>query len=139
MAVKIRDVMTPNPIALPVTALAIEAARAMRDSDIGNVVVLDGHQICGIVTDRDIVVRAVAEGLDPTSTPLMDICSRVLTTISPEDSVDKAVRLMREKAIRRLPVVEDTRPVGIVSIGDLALERDPKSALGNISSAPPNR
>ncbi len=138
MAVKIRDVMTPNPITLPATSLAIEAARAMRDSDIGNVIVLDGHQICGIVTDRDIVVRAVAEGLDPTSTPLMDICSRVLTTISPQESVDKAVRLMREKAIRRLPVVEDTRPVGIVSIGDLALERDPKSALGNISSAPPN-
>lgn len=139
MAAKIRDVMTPNPIALPATSPAIEAARAMRDSDIGDVVVVDGQQICGIVTDRDIVVRAVAEGRDPASTPLMDICSRELTTISPHESVDKAVRLMREKAIRRLPVVEDQRPVGIVSIGDLALERDPKSVLGNISAAPPNR
>lgn len=139
MAAKIRDLMTPNPIALPASSPAIEAARAMRDSDIGDVVVLDGQEIYGIVTDRDIVVRAVAEGLDPASTPLKDICSRVLTTISPQESVDKAVRMMREKAIRRLPVVEDKRPVGIVSIGDLALERDPDSALGNISAAPPNR
>ncbi len=139
MAAKIRDVMTPNPIALPATSPAIAAARAMRDSDIGDVVVLDGQEIYGIVTDRDIVVRAVAEGRDPASTSLMDICSRELTTISPDESVDKAVRMMREKAIRRLPVVEDKRPVGIVSIGDLALERDPDSALGNISAAPPNR
>ncbi len=139
MAANIREVMTPNPITLPVTSLAIEAARAMRDSDIGDVIVLDGQTICGIVTDRDIVVRAVAEGLDPASTPLMDICSRELTTIAPHESVDKAVHLMREKAIRRLPVVENKRPVGIVSIGDLALERDPESALGNISAAPANR
>ncbi len=139
MAANIREVMTPNPVTLPATSLAIEAARAMRDSDIGDVIVLDGQTICGIVTDRDIVVRAVAEGLDPASTPLMEICSRVLTTISPHESVDKAVHLMREKAIRRLPVVENKRPVGIVSIGDLALERDPDSALGNISAAPANR
>ncbi len=139
MAANIREVMTPNPITLPVTSLAIEAARAMRDSDIGDVIVLDGQTICGIVTDRDIVVRAVAEGLDPASTPLMEICSRELTTIAPHESVDKAVHLMREKAIRRLPVVENKRPVGIVSIGDLALERDPESALGNISAAPANR
>ncbi len=139
MAANIREVMTPNPVTLPATSLAIEAARAMRDSDIGDVIVLDGQTICGIVTDRDIVVRAVAEGLDPASTPLMEICSRELTTIAPHESVDKAVHLMREKAIRRLPVVENKRPVGIVSIGDLALERDPESALGNISAAPANR
>ncbi len=139
MAANIREVMTPNPITLPATSSAIEAARAMRDSDIGDVVVLDGQKICGIVTDRDIVVRAVAEGLDPASTPLKEICSRELTTLSPQDSVDEAVRLMRDKAIRRLPVVENKRPVGIVSIGDLALKRDPGSALGNISAAPPNR
>ncbi len=111
----------------------------MRNSNIGDVVVVDGQQICGILTDRDIVVRAVAQGLDPVSTPLKDICSRELTTLSPQDSLDHAVRLMREKAIRRLPVVENKRPVGIVSIGDLALERDRNSALGNISAAPPNR
>ncbi len=139
MAANIREIMTPNPITLPATSSAIEAARAMRDSDIGDIVVLDGQKICGIVTDRDIVVRAVAEGLDPASTPLKDICSRELTTLSPQDSVDDAVRLMRDKAIRRLPVVENKRPVGIVSIGDLALKRDPGSALGNISAAPPNR
>ncbi len=139
MAANIREGMTPNPITLPATSSAIEAARAMRDSDIGDIVVLDGQQICGIVTDRDIVIRAVSEGLDPASTPLTEICSRELTTLSPQDSVDDAVRLMRDKAIRRLPVVENKRPVGIVSIGDLALKRDPGSALGNISAAPPNR
>ncbi len=139
MAANIREVMTPNPITLPATSSAIEAARAMRDSDIGDIVVLDGQKICGIVTDRDIVIRAVAEGLDPASTPLKEICSRELTTLSPQDSMDDAVRLMRDKAIRRLPVVENKRPVGIVSIGDLALKRDRGSALGNISAAPPNR
>src|SRR5574337_854377 len=139
MAANIREVMTPNPITLPATSSAIEAAQAMRDSDIGDIVVLDGQKICGIVTDRDIVIRAFAEGLDLASTPLKEICSRKLTTLSPQDGVDDAVRLMRDKAIRRLPVVENKRPVGIVSIGDLALKRDPGSALGNISAAPPNR
>lgn len=111
----------------------------MRDADIGNVVVLDGQQTCGILTDRDVVVRAIAEGHDPAVTSLRGICSRNLTALSPRDSVADAVRLMRQKAIRRLPVVENHRAVGIVSIGDLALEKDPQSALGDISAAPPNR
>jgi CBS domain-containing protein len=84
------------------------------------------------------VVRILAEGRDPAATTLADISSHDLTTVSPEDSVEQAVQLMREKAIRRLPVVEDGRPVGIVSLGDLAVERDPDSALGEISAAPPN-
>ncbi len=136
---EIREIMTPNPISLPATASTLEAARAMRDADIGDVVVLDGQQICGILTDRDVVVRAIAEGRDPAVTPLREICSRNLTALSPQDSLEDAVRLMREKAIRRLPVVENHRAVGIVSIGDLALEKDLQSALGDISAAPPNR
>ena len=139
MAVKIREVMTPDPISLPANSSSMEAARTMRDADIGNVVVVDGQKVFGIVTDRDIVLRVIAEGRDPAVTPLRDICSHELTILSPQDSVDDAVRLMREKAIRRLPVVENHRPVGIVSIGDLALEKEPHSALGNISAAPPNR
>ena len=139
MAQSVRDVMTANPIALPATSSVVDAARTMRDANIGNVIVVDSGRICGIVTDRDITVRGVAEGRDVSSLKLRDICSQEITTLSPTDTVDDAVRLMREKAIRRLPVVEGGKPVGIVSLGDLAVERDPHSALGNISAAPPNR
>jgi CBS domain-containing protein len=138
MAQRIHDLMTPNPVALPGTASVHEAARAMRDQDIGDVIVIEHNQVCGIVTDRDIVLRTVAEARDPVSTTLADICSHALTTVAPTDSVEHAVHLMREKAIRRLPVVEGGRAVGIVSLGDLAVARDPGSALGEISSAPPS-
>ena len=139
MAQSIRDVMTANPISMPAAASVADAARAMRDAHIGDVIVLDDGRICGIATDRDIVVRAVAEGRDPFTTKVADICSQELTTLSPTDSVDDAVYLMREKAIRRLPVVEGGKPIGIVSIGDLAKSLDAHSALGYISAAPPNR
>ena len=139
MAQLVRDVMTPNPVALQATSSLVEAALAMRDFDVGDVLVLDDGQICGIVTDRDIVVRGIAGGNYPATVKLGEICSRELTTLSPTDSVEDAVNLMRQKAIRRLPVVENGRPVGILSLGDLALEKDPHSALGDISAAPPNR
>jgi CBS domain-containing protein len=138
MAQQIRELMTQNPVSLPGTASVREAARAMRDADIGDVIVIENNQVCAIVTDRDIVVRLVAEARDPATTTLADICSHSLLTVSPTDSVEEAVRLMRTHAIRRLPVVEGGQPVGIVSLGDLAVERDPGSALGEISSAPPN-
>ena len=130
--------MTPDPIALPQTATVFDAAQKMRDASIGNVVVLNGQKVCGIVTDRDIVVRAIATDRDPRSTKLADICSRELTTLSPEDNVETAVRLMREHAVRRLPVVKDDRPVGILTLGDLAIEEDSESALADVSAAPPN-
>jgi CBS domain-containing protein len=138
MVQQIRELMTPNPVALPGTASVHEAARAMRDADIGDVIVIEHNRVCGIVTDRDIVVRTLAEARDPATTTLADICSHALLTVSPTDSVEEAVRLMRTHAIRRLPVVEGGQPVGIVSLGDLAVERDPGSALGDISSTPPN-
>jgi CBS domain-containing protein len=138
MAQQIRELMTPNPITLPGTASVHEAARAMRDAQIGDVIVIEHDQVCGIVTDRDIVVRTVAETRDPATTPLADICSHNLLTVTPTDSVEEAVRLMRTHAVRRLPVVDGGRAVGIVSLGDLAVERDPGSALGEISGAPPN-
>jgi Predicted signal-transduction protein containing cAMP-binding and CBS domains len=133
----IRDVMTPEPVTVPSTTTLEQAARRMRDAGIGDVIVLDGEQITGILTDRDIVVRAMAEGRDG-QTPVGDVASRDLTTISPDDTLEAAVELMRERSIRRLPVVEAGRAVGIVSLGDLALERDPDSCLGDISAAPPN-
>jgi CBS domain-containing protein len=135
----IRDVMTPNPCAMPANASVMEAAQLMRGNDIGDVVVVEGERLCGILTDRDIVVRALAEGADPQSMTVGDICSRELTTIEPSASVGQAVRLMRDKAIRRLPVTDESgRVIGIVSIGDVAVERDRRSALGDISAAPPN-
>jgi CBS domain-containing protein len=139
MKQRISELMTPNPVTVPAPASILEAARAMRDSDIGTVVVLDNGKVYGIVTDRDIVVRAVAQGHDLATTRLRDICSHDLTTLAPTDTVEHAVQVMRDKAIRRLPVVENGKPVGIVSLGDLAVEKDPDSALGNISAAPANR
>ncbi len=131
--------MTPTPRTVPAGGSLIDAARVMRDADVGAVIVLkSGEETAGILTDRDIVVRALAEQRDPTSTRVEEICSEDLTTLSPTDSVEDAIRLMREKAVRRLPVVENGHPVGIVSIGDLAIERDPDSALADISAAPSN-
>jgi CBS domain-containing protein len=135
----LRDIMTQNPVTVQSTDSVVAAARSMRDGNIGDVVVVERGRIQGILTDRDIVVRALAEGRDPASTTVGEICSRELTTLSPSDSIGDAVTMMREKAIRRLPVVDGGRPVGIVSLGDLAVARDPESALGGISAAPPNR
>jgi CBS domain-containing protein len=139
MPERIADVMTPNPVTLPESTLVREAAEVMRANDIGDVIVADDRgAVVGIVTDRDVVVRVVAEGRDPRATRVGDIASRDLTAVGPGDPATLAVDLMRERAIRRLPVVENGKPVGIVSIGDLALERDPDSALADISAAPPN-
>jgi len=100
--------------------------------------VLDGGTVCGLVTDRDIIVRAIADGRDPRITKLRDICSGDLVTVQPGDHIDTAVQLMRHHALRRLPVVDAGMAVGIVSIGDIAAQRDPESELARISGAPPN-
>ncbi len=139
MAQYLREIMTQKPVTLETRDTVTAAARSMRDGNIGDVVVLESGKVQGILTDRDIVVRALAEGRDPARTSVGDICSRELTTLSPTDTIEDAVKIMRDKAIRRLPVVEGGRPVGIVSLGDLAVDRDPESALGGISAAPPNR
>jgi CBS domain-containing protein len=138
MASKISEIMTPDPVTLPADSTCLDAAKEMKKGDIGDVLVMEGDRLCGIVTDRDIAVRAVAEGKDPAELQLREFCTRDLTTLSPDDSWEDAVRLMREKDIRRLPVVEGNKPVGIVSLGDLAVQMDAKSALGDISAAPPN-
>lgn len=139
MPQRVSDVMTADPVTLTTDSFLRDAAQAMRDNEIGDVVVTkpDGT-LCGIVTDRDIVVRGVAAGMDPASSILDDVCKHDLVTVGPNDPVATAVRAMEERAIRRLPVVENGNLVGIVSIGDLAVERDPESALGEISAAPAN-
>lgn len=138
MASTIRDVMAPRPVVVPSTCTLAEAAQLMRDGDIGDVIVQDGPQLRGIVTDRDIVVRAVAEDETPSGVTVAEICSADMYTVAPEDSIDRAVQMMREHAVRRLPVTQDGQAVGIVSLGDLALDRDPRSALADISAADPN-
>ncbi len=138
MAGTIGDVMTRDPITMDAEATAADAARAMRDSGVGDVIVTDDGRIRGIVTDRDIAVQAVAEGRNPSEVHLGEIASTDVATVSPDDPVDRAVRIMREKAVRRVPVVEDGKPVGVVSIGDLAIEQDSTSALADISAAPAN-
>jgi CBS domain-containing protein len=138
MSKKVNEVMSASPIGLEDTATLSDAARAMRDGDFGSVVVLKGGSVCGVVTDRDIVIRAVAEGKDPKSVKLGEICSGDVVTIGPDQSVDDAAELMRDKAVRRVPVIDKGRLVGIVSLGDLAKEKDEGKALAEISSAPPN-
>src|SRR3954452_21462417 len=141
MAQSVREVMTENPIILPVSASAQDAAVKMRDQDIGDIIVEKNGALYGMVTDRDIVVRVVAEGKDARATDLESICSRDLITLAPDDSIKEAGRVMEENAIRRVPVMEggsNGKVIGIVSLGDLAIEKKPKSALGKISAAAAN-
>jgi CBS domain-containing protein len=138
MSKLVSDLMTTNPETLPTTSTVAEAASLMRHRNIGDVIVTEDGTICGIVTDRDIVIRALAKGRDA-QTKLGDICSTNVATLEPENRIGDAIKLMEEKALRRLPVIENGKPVGIVSLGDLAKERDSSSALGQISAAPPNK
>ncbi|MBZ9645619.1 CBS domain-containing protein [Streptomyces sp. PSKA30] len=136
----VRDVMTAPPVEVSPHAYVADVARRMRDEDIGAVVVTEDGHPRGLVTDRDLTVRILAEGGDVAGKRVQEACSAELVTVTPDDPVDRAVDLMREKAVRRLPVVDPERDcvVGIVSLGDLAVERDPDSALGRISAAEPN-
>ena len=131
--------MTRDPRTVDASDTVVDAARVMRDSDIGDVVVIEDGNVTGIVTDRDIVVRGVAEGRDPDSTAVSEVCTTGVETIDPSASVDDALSLMREKDIRRLPVTKNGRPVGIISLGDLAVEREPDSTLADISAASPDQ
>jgi CBS domain-containing protein len=134
----VRDVMTTDPVVCETTASATEAAQKMRDHEIGDVLVVDGSELVGIVTDRDIAVRVVAEGSDPDSVTLGDVCSGDLETVTPDDDLGDVIRDMRDRAVRRVPVVEDGTAVGILSIGDLAVMKDAESLLADISAAPSN-
>ena len=137
---KIRDVMTPEPLTLPASASVQEASQLMRDHDVGSVLVCDdAGDVIGMLTDRDVAIRACAEGRAPERTSVASISSdESIAMVSPDDDLQHAVLIMREKAVRRVPVIEHGRPVGIVSIGDIAATEAPHSALGEISRARPN-
>ncbi|MGW5263524.1 CBS domain-containing protein [Microbispora sp. NPDC004025] len=117
---KVEEVMTRDPVTLPEEAPVVKAAKLMRDRGIGDVLVVGDGRLRGLVTDRDIVVRAVAEGRDLATTPLATLCTSDVATVGPGQDVAEAARLMREKDVQRLPVVVDGRPVGVVALADLA-------------------
>lgn len=138
MAQTVEDIMTRDPRTVDLGNSLVDAAREMRDGNIGNVIVTDGGQVAGIVTDRDIVVRAIAEGREARSTTVGDVCSSGPRTLAPEDSVAAAVAAMGENGIRRLPVVSDGELVGVLSLGDVAQDVDAGPPLADISAATPN-
>ncbi|MEU5946360.1 CBS domain-containing protein [Micromonospora sp. NPDC047465] len=132
------EFMTTRLVTMDGNDTLTAAAQEMRDSAIGDVVVTDGDDVIGIVTDRDITVRGVAENMDPNTTPLNRITSKDVITVSQYDDAVAAADLMRTYAVRRLPVIDGGRLVGLVSMGDLAVEREPQSVLADISADEPN-
>ena len=117
----IRDVMTSNPTTIQPSTSIVDAARKMRDEDVGSLPIVEGGQLTGTITDRDITIRAIAEGRDAQSTTVGEIASRDLVTIDPQQSLEEAARLMGQHQLRRLPVVEeDGRLVGILAQADIA-------------------
>jgi len=130
--------MTTSPRTFETGASVVDAARAMADENIGDVIVCEGDTLRGIVTDRDIAVRVVAQDRNPADTTVGDVCSADLITVGPDDDLDNAIGLMRQHAVRRIPVVDDGRPIGVLSLGDLAIERDSDDVLEDISTAPAN-
>src|SRR5690606_13532740 len=140
MAPRISEMMTDRLVTVgpddPVTA----AAAAMREHDIGDVLVTEDRVVRGVITDRDVAVRVVAAGLDPASTAVRDVASQQVVSVRPDEPVASAVKKMREHAVRRLPVVDDDgRAVGMITLGDLASYDDPDSTLSDISTATPNQ
>ena len=135
---KMRDIMSAAPVCMAPGESVSAAAMAMKQHGIGTVLVLTDGMLSGLVTDRDITVRVLAEDRDPRATRIGDICSSELVVLGPDDDVAEATRLVRERAVRRIPVLQHGIPVGVVSIGDLAPEKGVTSALPGVSPVPPN-
>lgn len=137
MTLTVSEIMADPPItARPETSIA-EVARIMRDEDIGTVLISEDTELIGVVTDRDLVVRSLAAGLEP-GRPVRQACSEQLSSVDPGTEVVQAAQLMRNAAVRRLPAVRDGRVIGIVSLGAIAALGAPDSVLGGISTAMPN-
>ena len=133
MDAKVRDVMTPGPIGVDYHQSVGEAARAMRDWGAGAILVVSNGSLYGLVTDRDLVVRAVAEGRGADE-PVGPLSSGNLIGVDADADVHEAMRLMRQHAVRRLPVLEDGQVAGIVSLGDLAMQDEPDLAFAQLSA-----
>jgi CBS domain-containing protein len=123
---QVRELMTKKPRTLRPGDTAVEAARLMRDEDAGIAPIVDGDRLVGVVTDRDIAIRVVAEEKDPRATKVADAASDNLVTVDPDQDLDEALRLMAQHQVRRLPVVEeDGKLVGILAQADVARKVDP--------------
>ena len=134
---KVQDIMTPAPVGVYYTQTIGETARIMRDTQVGAVLVVNDGALSGMVTDRDLVLRGLAEGEGPDS-PVGPLCSGDLIGVAADADLYQAEQLMREHAVRRLPVINEGQVVGIVSMGDLALSADADSPLAAVSRAQPN-
>ena len=134
---KVRDIMTPAPVGVYYSQTIGETARIMRDTQVGAVLVVNDGALSGMVTDRDLMLRGLAEGQRPDS-PLGPLCSGDLIGVSADADLYQAEQLMREHAVRRLPVINEGQVVGIVSMGDLAITADKISPLAAVSRAQPN-
>jgi CBS domain-containing protein len=132
------EFMTRRVVTMDAGETLTAAAQHMRDAAIGDVIVTNAGRVHGIVTDRDISVRGVAEALDPDTTPLSQILTQNVITVTPHDDAAAAGDLMRTYSVRRLPVLDDGELVGVISLGDLEVERDADSVLADISTDDPN-
>ena len=121
---KVRELMTEEVATVTLATTLNEVASKMKQEDTGAIPVLDEDRLVGIVTDRDIVIRCIAEGKDPNELTAEDILSRDLETIDPDADVQEAARIMARRQIRRLPVVEDEELIGVISLGDIAVKED---------------
>jgi len=135
---KVREIMSAAPACMTPGESVSAAARAMKQHGVGTVLLLADGRPSGLVTDRDITVRVLAENRDPRTTRIGDICRGGLVVLDPDDDLVQAARLVRDRAVRRIVVLRDGIPVGVVSIGDLALEKDAAPVLSGVSSAPPS-
>jgi CBS domain-containing protein len=126
MAKSVRDAMTGDPRSIGATASVVEAARLMREAHIGSLPITDGDKLVGMITDRDITTRVVAEAADPNATSVGDVYSQDLISVEPDNDLKEAVQLMARHQLRRLPVVENDRLVGIVAQADIALADNQK-------------
>jgi CBS domain-containing protein len=124
MADSVRDAMTENPSSIDSAASVVDAARLMREQQVGSLPITDGDNLVGMITDRDITTSVVAEAADPQSTSVGNVCSREPISVEPDKDLDEAVQLMASNQVRRLPVVEDGKLVGIVAQADVALKEN---------------
>jgi len=140
MGTKVRDVMTDRPRCVTLETPISEVAQLMESEDIGSLPVLEGDQLAGMITDRDIVLRAVAKGKDPRGMPVREVASRELVTVYAEDDLSNALKKMASQQVRRLPVVdEENRLVGVLAQADVALEVKEKAVgemVEEISKSP---
>jgi signal-transduction protein with cAMP-binding, CBS, and nucleotidyltransferase domain len=134
----VREIMTPAATTVRPDASLVEAAQLMRAQDIGDVLVVKDGKLLGLLTDRDITLRVVADGLDPLGVNCRSACTPDPVTVTPDTEIGAAMALMRAHAVRRLPVLESGRLAGMVSLGDLEQEDDPESTLAHISRATPD-